>query len=81
MASRIVEAIDVSPGDDSVHVAWWILQSLGIDGRWRTTIKPGHERRIPLNSLGDLGGRRIAVTAVDRAGQISGVTLLDVPGG
>jgi hypothetical protein len=80
VASNILEAVDLTPGD-SVHVAWWVLQSLGTDGRWRTTIKRGSERRVALNSLGDLGGRRIAVTAVDRAGQISGATIVDVPGG
>jgi hypothetical protein len=58
-----------------------VLQTLGTDGRWRTSIKRGADRRIPLNSLADLGGRRVAVTAVDRAGQTSGVTLIDVPGG
>jgi uncharacterized lipoprotein YddW (UPF0748 family) len=78
VASNIVEAIDVSPGDDSVHIAWWLVQSLGTDGRWRTTIKRGSERRLALNSLGDLGGRRIAVTAVDRAGQVSTATIIDV---
>jgi uncharacterized lipoprotein YddW (UPF0748 family) len=81
VATNLVEAIDVAPGDDSIHVAWWVLQSLGTDGRWRMTIKPGHERRIPLNSLGDLGGRRIAITAVDRAGQASSVTVVDLEGG
>jgi uncharacterized lipoprotein YddW (UPF0748 family) len=81
VVSNILEAVDVSPGDDSVHVAWWVVQTLGTDGRWRTTIKPGSLRRIALNSLADLGGRRVAVSAVDRAGQMSGATIVDVPGG
>ena len=81
VGSNVVEAIDVAPGDDSVHVAWWVFQSLGTDGHWRTTIRPAHERRIALNSLGDLGGRRVSVIAVDRAGQTSGATIVEVPGG
>lgn len=78
VSSSIVEAVDVSPGD-SVVVAWWMVQSLGTDGRWRMTLKPGTDKRIALNALGDLGGRRIAVTAVDRVGQLSNPVVLDVP--
>jgi hypothetical protein len=74
-----VPAIDLAPGDDSVHIAWWALQSLGADGRWRTTIKPGHERRIALSAIGDVGGKQVAVTAVDRAGQASGLTIIGLP--
>jgi hypothetical protein len=78
VSSTIVEAVEVAPGD-SVVVAWWMVQTLGIDGRWRMTLKPGTDKRIALNALGDLGGRRIAVTAVDRAGQLSSPVVLDVP--
>jgi uncharacterized lipoprotein YddW (UPF0748 family) len=74
----ILEGLDVAPGD-STHVAWWMVQSLGLDGRWRMTIKRGSDRRIALNAIGDLGGRRVAITAVDRAGQTSSATILDVP--
>lgn len=76
--SRImVEALEVAPGD-AVQVAWWMVQTLGTDGRWRLSIKRGADRRIALNSLGDLGGRRIAITAVDRAGQTSQPTVVDI---
>jgi hypothetical protein len=57
------------------------VQTLGTDGRWRATIKPGAQRRIALNSLADLGGRRVAITAVDRAGQTSVATIVELPGG
>jgi uncharacterized lipoprotein YddW (UPF0748 family) len=80
VAQTIVEGIDVAPGD-SIHVAWWMVQALGTDGRWRTTIKHGTDRRIALNALGDLGGRRVAITAVDRAGQISDATVVAVADG
>jgi uncharacterized lipoprotein YddW (UPF0748 family) len=78
LTANIVEAIDVTPGD-STPIAWWLVQTLGTDGRWRTTIKPGTDKRIAFNALGDLGGRRVAVTAVDRAGQLSGASLFDLP--
>jgi hypothetical protein len=55
-----------------------MVQTLGTDGRWRMTLRRGTDRRIALNALGDLGGRRIAVTALDRAGQASGYTLFDL---
>jgi uncharacterized lipoprotein YddW (UPF0748 family) len=76
-----LETVEIAPGDDSVHVAWWLLQSLGSDGRWRTTIKPAHERRVSLEVLGNIGGRQVSVTAVDRAGQVSGATVVELPGG
>jgi uncharacterized lipoprotein YddW (UPF0748 family) len=72
------ETITVAPGDPTT-IAWWMIQVLGTDGRWRMTLKPGNDRQIPLNSLGDLGGHRIAVTAVDRAGQTSEPTTIDLP--
>ncbi len=74
VTSVITEAIEVAAGD-ATPIAWWMVQSLGTDGRWRMTLLPGTLRRIALNALGDLGGRRIAVTAVDRVGQASPVTL------
>jgi uncharacterized lipoprotein YddW (UPF0748 family) len=80
VTQTILEGLDVAPGD-STSVAWWAVQTLGTDGRWRTTIKRGSDRRIALNAIGDLGGRRIAITAVDRAGQMSMATMYDLPDG
>jgi uncharacterized lipoprotein YddW (UPF0748 family) len=71
------EAVEVVPGD-SIRVAWWMVQSLGTDGRWRMTLKRGTDRRIALNAIGDTGGRRIAITAVDRVGQISSATVVNI---
>jgi hypothetical protein len=70
--------ISIAPGDPT-HIAWWLIQALGADGRWRTSIRHATERQIGLGTLGDLGGHRVAVTAVDRAGQTSDPTLFDVP--
>jgi uncharacterized lipoprotein YddW (UPF0748 family) len=75
-----LETVDIVPGDDSVHVAWWLVQALGSDGRWRSTIKPAHERRISLDALGNIGGRRVSVIAVDRAGQVSNATVIELVG-
>lgn len=71
------DAIQLAPGDNT-HVAWWLIQTLGLDGRWRVSMRRGTERRIELNSLGDLGGHRVAVTAIDRAGQAGDVVAFDV---
>ena len=71
------DAIQLVPGD-SIHVAWWMIQTLGLDGRWRMTLRRGTERRLDFNTLGDLGGHRVAVTAVDRVGQISNGVVFDV---
>jgi uncharacterized lipoprotein YddW (UPF0748 family) len=77
VTQTILEALEVAPGDPTT-IAWWMVQTLGTDGRWRMTLRRGTDRRIALNALGDLGGRRIAVTAIDRAGQASGYTLFDL---
>jgi uncharacterized lipoprotein YddW (UPF0748 family) len=70
-------ALDVAPGDN-VPVAWWMIQTRMSDGRWRYTLRRATERHIDLATLGDLGGRRVAVTAVDRVGQLSGAVVLDL---
>ena len=60
-----VEAVQVAPGS-AIPIAWWMVQTLGLDGRWRMTLRRGTERRIDFNTLGDIGGHRVAITAVDR---------------
>lgn len=70
-------ALQLTPGDN-VPLSWWMIQTRMSDGRWRYTLRRATERRIDLTTLGDLGGRRIAITAVDRVGQISGVVILDL---
>jgi uncharacterized lipoprotein YddW (UPF0748 family) len=70
-------ALDLAPGDN-VPLAWWMIQTRMSDGRWRYTLRRATERHIDLATLGDLGGRRVAVTAVDRVGQLSGAVVLDL---
>jgi len=67
----------VAPGD-KVPIAWWMIQTRMSDGQWKYSLRRATARRIDLAALGDLGGRRIAVTAVDRVGQISRVVVLDL---
>jgi hypothetical protein len=69
--------LDLMSGDD-VPLAWWMIQTRTSDGRWRYTLRRATERHIDLATLGDLGGRRVAITAVDRVGQLSGAVVLDV---
>jgi uncharacterized lipoprotein YddW (UPF0748 family) len=71
-------AVQVVAGD-TVKVAWWMIQTLGLDGRWRVSLRPASERRIELNSLADLGGHRVAFTAIDRVGQASRPAVFDLP--
>lgn len=70
-------SLQVAPGDN-VPLAWWVIQTRMSDGRWRYWLRQSTERRIDLATLGDLGGRRIAITAVDRVGQLSRPVVLDV---
>jgi uncharacterized lipoprotein YddW (UPF0748 family) len=70
--------LQVMPGNETV-VAWWMVQTLGLDGRWRMTLRRATDRRIALESLPDGGGRRVAITAIDRVGQASGAFIVDVP--
>jgi uncharacterized lipoprotein YddW (UPF0748 family) len=69
--------LQLAPGDN-VPVAWWMIQTRTSDGRWKYTLRRTTERRIELATLGDLGGRRVAITAVDRVGQISGAVVFDL---
>ena len=61
---------------DSIPVAWWLVQTLAASGGWSTRLRPSADRRIALSSLGDAGGGRIAVTAIDRAGVASAPALV-----
>src|SRR5439155_23724923 len=61
---------------DKVPVAWWMIQTRTSSGQWRYFLRRPSQNRIELASLGDLGGGRIAVTAVDRAGQLSAPVVL-----
>jgi uncharacterized lipoprotein YddW (UPF0748 family) len=69
--------LQITPGDN-LPLAWWVIQTKMSDGRWRYWLKRSTERRIDLRTLGDLGGGRIAVTAVDRVGQISQPNVIDL---
>jgi hypothetical protein len=69
--------LSIVPGD-SAPVTWWMLQALGADGHWGYALRRANDRLIDLASIGDIGGGKVAVTAVDRAGQLSGAVLLAV---
>jgi uncharacterized lipoprotein YddW (UPF0748 family) len=71
-------ALQISAGD-KVPVNWWMIQTLASDGRWKYFLRRSSQSLIELSTLGDLGGRRVAITAVDRAGQLSQPVILDLP--
>ena len=55
-----------------------MIQTRTSDGHWKYALRRATERHIDFATLGDLGGRRIAITAVDRVGQLSGAVVLDL---
>ncbi|HEY6219211.1 MAG TPA: hypothetical protein VIV65_04075, partial [Gemmatimonadaceae bacterium] len=69
--------VQIAAGD-SVPVAWWMIQTRMSNGQWRYFLRRATQTRIALATLGDLGGGRIAITAVDRAGQLSAPAVLEL---
>jgi uncharacterized lipoprotein YddW (UPF0748 family) len=70
-------ALTIVRGDTS-SVSWWAIQTLAATGEWSTALKPATASTIALDSLRDWRGGRIAITAIDRAGQASGLAILEV---
>jgi hypothetical protein len=50
----------------SETVAWWLVQSR-VDGKWKTEVLPGSTNSRIMNSRPEV----VAVTAVDRSGNVS----------
>ena len=70
-------SLQILPGDN-VPLSWWMIQTRMSDGRWRYWLRRATDHRIDLSAFGDLGGKRIAITAVDRVGQLSKPVVLAV---
>ncbi len=71
------DSLLLSPGD-TTPVAWWLVQTRGGDGAWTPALRIASDGQIPLSALGDIAGGRIAVTAIDRVGQASGVVVVEI---
>ena len=65
-------SISIAPRDEQ-YVAWWAVQ-LRVADSWQTVILPGTERSFILN--GNAAPGMAAVSAVDRAGNISAPSIL-----
>ena len=59
----------VTPGD-SVPVRWWVVQTLGADGRWseRTLLARGRSGPLTLPPSETVGAEWVAITALSRTG-------------
>ncbi|MFI5228566.1 MAG: glycoside hydrolase family 10 protein [Gemmatimonadales bacterium] len=68
-------ALSVAPGD-SVHVRWWLIQTLGRDSTWTTTLRPADDRPLAASSLGPRDALQIAITAISPTGIASAPALL-----
>lgn len=77
-SARMVEgprgpAVEYAPRDQQ-RVMWWVVQAR-MNGTWRTTILPGGERTYILDAT-QAPADLVAVTAVDRAGNLSDPALI-----
>jgi uncharacterized lipoprotein YddW (UPF0748 family) len=63
-------ALLAAPGD-SVPVRWWLVQTLGADGRWSDRVLPATSRALALVTADIAGARWVAVTAISRTGVAS----------
>jgi uncharacterized lipoprotein YddW (UPF0748 family) len=64
---RHVAAAFVATPGDTVPVRWWLVQTLGDDGRWQDRLVPSSGGALALGP--DLAGARwVAVTAISRTG-------------
>jgi uncharacterized lipoprotein YddW (UPF0748 family) len=52
---------------DTVGVRWWLVQRLGVDGRWRSQLLPGTTSGLSVTA-GDAAASSIAITAISRTG-------------
>src|SRR5690348_15215600 len=70
-------ALTVMPGD-SVAVRWWLVQTLGSDGRWHEQLHPAtaHALALTLRDIADASW--VAVTAISRTGVAGAPTIVSV---
>lgn len=69
--------VTVAAGD-TVPVRWWVVQTLGIDGRWRERIAPAMTGTFSVMPSDVVGAEWIAVTALSRTGVASPAALWKV---
>ena len=69
--------VSVAPAD-TVPVRWWVVQTLGIDGRWRERIAPAMTGVYSVTPSDVVGAEWIAVTAISRTGVASPAAMWKV---
>ena len=69
--------VTVAAGD-TVPVRWWVVQTLGIDGRWRERVAPAMTGAFSVMPSDVVGAEWIAVTALSRTGVASPAALWKV---
>jgi uncharacterized lipoprotein YddW (UPF0748 family) len=62
------KAVTITAGD-TVTVAWWLIQTLGPDGRWNASVKRSSNVRHATISLDTAGLKALAVSPLNRSGQ------------
>jgi len=65
----------VDPGD-SVRVRWWLIQTMGRDGSWITTLRPASDARLSAASFGTANPDEVAITAIGLTGVASMATVI-----
>ena len=69
--------VGIAPGD-TVPVRWWVVQTLGIDGRWNERVAAATTGAFSVMPSDVVGAQWIAVTAISRTGVASPPALWKV---
>lgn len=72
---RSAPAIVATPGD-TVPVRWWLVQTLGSDGKWSDRLLPATDDTLALDYSDIAGARWVAVTAISRTGVAGKATVI-----
>lgn len=67
IAESVRTVLVATPGD-SVRVRWWMIQTLGIDQRWRHRLVLADGNPFTFSAADTVGARWIAVTPISRTG-------------
>lgn len=74
---RSPEALTIVPGD-SVPVRWWLVQTRGKEGVWRSELRPAGRGAVGAGAFETSTPDEIAVTAIGDAGLASIPTLVGI---
>jgi uncharacterized lipoprotein YddW (UPF0748 family) len=67
--------VTITPGD-SVRVRWWVIQTLGQDGKWISSVRHAGDGQVTAAPVGTNDPSEVAVTAIGVTGVASVPTVI-----